>query len=554
AGLTMAGDVFGTPGYMPPEQARGEWDTVDARADVFALGSILVVLLTGQPAYTGETTEEVLRRSIAGEHAELLERIDRTVRYDRDYDRSRVALDCLATDPGRRPPTATALLQRIRSDAAKAVRRRKDHHRSLFLVASAAVLAFLGLVAAACAFAAERVYRTTTEDASREVDGTLTRTAWYGKGAVERVLHDHVAFVEEHARVTPEVRRRLTAAADAAAAAGGDAARAHDLVPDRAAFDALVARVHGDAQERWPAVEGRTVSLLVVTGDTPAGGPARGFTLAREKAGVPAAADRADPAQARNYRTDWSFYDYFAAGGNRFDEQDRPHPVVRHTHISQTYQLRGDGGWRLDVVTPVWAADGRAVGLLSVGLDVNRHLRNLIDMPDHLLADRQEIAKALHAFVVNDRGALVWHKGGMAAVDADAARDVHRDPENLTDLARRLAPAHGRHPDDLVPWKSVDHGLEDGPDRYVDPVVLGAGGDGADLLAHTLTFRPFAHSRYAENRGRVWGFVAQVPEAMSLASVERLKGQLVWAAVTFVLVAGGLVFVVWLWLFRVVGK
>ncbi len=287
-----------------------------------------------------------------------------------------------------------------------------------------------------------------------------------------------------------------------------------------------------------------------MAGDTPAGGPARGFTLAREKAGVPSAVDRADPQQRPNYRTEWSFRDYFTAAGNRFDEQDRPHPVVRRTHLSHTYQSRRDGSWRLDVVSPVWSADGRVVALLSVGLDVNQHLRNLIDMPDHLLADRQEIAKALDAFVVNDRGAWVWHEDGMAALEADAARNVHRDPENLTALARRRAPELGRHPDDLVPWASIDAGMADGPDKYVDPVSLGTPAGGAHLLSHTLTFRPYAHSRYEDARGRVWGFVAQVPEETALAPVERLKGRLTWAGSVLVAALAALALGLWVWLFR----
>ncbi len=49
-----AGSVLGTPSYMAPEQARGALDTLDERADVFALGSILCEILTGQPAFAGE--------------------------------------------------------------------------------------------------------------------------------------------------------------------------------------------------------------------------------------------------------------------------------------------------------------------------------------------------------------------------------------------------------------------------------------------------------------------------------------------------------------------
>ena len=47
--LTQAGMVFGTPEYMSPEQARGK--PVDARSDLYALGTMLYELMVGEPPF-----------------------------------------------------------------------------------------------------------------------------------------------------------------------------------------------------------------------------------------------------------------------------------------------------------------------------------------------------------------------------------------------------------------------------------------------------------------------------------------------------------------------
>src|SRR5215471_8844970 len=70
--ITVEGGVVGTPVYMPPEQARGE--EVDERADVYALGAILYHVLAGQPPYTGERSEDILRQVLAGPPVPLDER------------------------------------------------------------------------------------------------------------------------------------------------------------------------------------------------------------------------------------------------------------------------------------------------------------------------------------------------------------------------------------------------------------------------------------------------------------------------------------------------
>ena len=62
AGRTLDGAVLGTPAYMPPEQARGELDKLDERADVYALGGILYEILAGRPPYEGTNARDVLAK------------------------------------------------------------------------------------------------------------------------------------------------------------------------------------------------------------------------------------------------------------------------------------------------------------------------------------------------------------------------------------------------------------------------------------------------------------------------------------------------------------
>ncbi len=63
---TAMGWVAGTPHYMPPEQARGLIELIDARADVYALGAVLYQILSGRPPYLGPTGAAVIDMVKAG--------------------------------------------------------------------------------------------------------------------------------------------------------------------------------------------------------------------------------------------------------------------------------------------------------------------------------------------------------------------------------------------------------------------------------------------------------------------------------------------------------
>ena len=60
ASLTQSGVIAGTPMYMSPEQAAGE--PIDARADLFSLGSVLYEMCTGRPAFRAPSTVAVIKR------------------------------------------------------------------------------------------------------------------------------------------------------------------------------------------------------------------------------------------------------------------------------------------------------------------------------------------------------------------------------------------------------------------------------------------------------------------------------------------------------------
>ena len=55
--------ISGTPPYMPPEQARGQWERIDARSDVYGVGGVLYALLTGQPPHPGTSSRESLEHA-----------------------------------------------------------------------------------------------------------------------------------------------------------------------------------------------------------------------------------------------------------------------------------------------------------------------------------------------------------------------------------------------------------------------------------------------------------------------------------------------------------
>jgi serine/threonine protein kinase len=104
--LSMAGQVFGSPAYMSPEQAQG--DAIDARTDIFSLGCVLYELLTGRKAFGAKDLPSILLR-LAVEEPTPATRLVSGLPEDLDYVVSRA----LAKKRHDRYPNAKAFAEDI---------------------------------------------------------------------------------------------------------------------------------------------------------------------------------------------------------------------------------------------------------------------------------------------------------------------------------------------------------------------------------------------------------------------------------------------------------
>jgi len=112
ASLDVDGQVLGTPEYMSPEQASG--DALDGRSDLYSLGVVGFLALTGRLPFTGASAQSVMAQHIT-KQAPAVSSVTRGVptRLARAIDQ------CLQKDPSERPSTGEALADALAPTLAK---------------------------------------------------------------------------------------------------------------------------------------------------------------------------------------------------------------------------------------------------------------------------------------------------------------------------------------------------------------------------------------------------------------------------------------------------
>jgi eukaryotic-like serine/threonine-protein kinase len=245
--LTRTPSIFGTPGYIAPEQVNGSEGKLTAASDVYSLGAVLFDLLTGRPPFTGEHALKTIQLA-AEKPAPKLRSLDPEI----DRDLETICAKCLERDPHARYRSAGELaedLERwvrghsiVARPVSPPVRLWRWSRRNPIVAGMAALLLAMGIAVSVMISKAQTVtppaasgiavlpFENTSPDngstffADGVYDGVLSKLA---KLANLKVINHNSVAKYRGAQNTQEIGRALNAAYVLVGSVTRDAGRIH---------------------------------------------------------------------------------------------------------------------------------------------------------------------------------------------------------------------------------------------------------------------------------------------------------------------------------------
>ncbi len=329
-GLTVTGQILGTPGFMPPEQARGERPVVVAAAavDIYSIGAILYFLTTARAPFAAESLEATLRQVLADEPVSP-RLLNRNVPRDLEI----ICLRCLEKEPRNRFPSARALaeelgrflegrpiLSRAVSPAEKAWRWTRRHP-----TVAALCLALAGALAAGLAGVQWQLRRARASELAARATAYAADMHLLRSALEENNLRRARELLERHRPQPGQVDQRNWEWRYAWQQCRSDAIASLGAVPDEALPQLLLA----------PDLLSRAQSpASAVTGTRSATRPATFQQL------VVAVAPRRNRLAASSARGEVRIHESNARAGAS------PEPVtLHHTNTVTSLSFSGDGEW-----------------------------------------------------------------------------------------------------------------------------------------------------------------------------------------------------------------
>jgi len=138
--LTVTGGILGTAEYMSPEQAQGSRAT--RQSDLYSLGAVLYVMLTGRPPFTGKTTLDIIQKH-------RFSRFDSPKRIVPEIPHwlDEIVCKCLSKKPEDRYPDAYVLMLRLQEVPRKVDLIASENHHAHPMDVNAETIAATGAVA-----------------------------------------------------------------------------------------------------------------------------------------------------------------------------------------------------------------------------------------------------------------------------------------------------------------------------------------------------------------------------------------------------------------------